>query len=381
MDLFVLEQTPSGSAIILEHGHMINGLDSKMWIERYRNAGEFTLVGNVGNGYRDILPIGSFISHTGTDELMIVENHEIDEGEDADVKIKITGRSIEAPIMENRIVGANRASVSPVGPYATASGTAWDAAALLIDAHVRLCTPLNTGDAISNCRVVSTVTGVPIVNTVRELELKQVYQVVLELLAQNDIGIKSVRPGPWTLDYDQPGPSGAFFVRTDFGFVIHNGVDRRREVGLSYNEGDIKSGQYLWTNKSRKDSVQVNSKWYSIRVDSGPTGISRRVGTLDARDIDENFASAPAGADITRIQAAMTARGNEYLGKQNDINISRIEITDNNSRYSYRWDYNVGDIVAVNGNYETNTVMRVAEFVEIEDENGYIGYPTLEAIA
>jgi hypothetical protein len=45
--------------------------------------------------------------------------------------------------------------------------------------------------------------------------------------------------------------------------------------------------------------------------------------------------------------------------------------------YQYRRDYNIGDLVSIDGNFGQTAVMRVIEYAEIEDENGNSGHPTL----
>ncbi|MET0787162.1 MAG: hypothetical protein ABWY25_10690, partial [Paenisporosarcina sp.] len=101
----------------MEQGILINGLKSKMWIERYRDAGEFTLTAGADFNVKSQLPIGSFISHTNTSEIMVVENHEIKDNRDRESEIVITGRSFET-ILESRIVRFNRSypfsSVNPL---------------------------------------------------------------------------------------------------------------------------------------------------------------------------------------------------------------------------------------------------------------------------
>jgi hypothetical protein len=62
------------------------------------------------------------------------------------------------------------------------------------------------------------------------------------------------------------------------------------------------------------------------------------------------------------------------------VAISNVKIAPNSQNYNYRTDYNVGDIVGVDGEYNTSTTMRVIEYVEIEDENGESGYPTLSEL-
>ena len=75
MDIFTLEH--SGSSY--KNGELINGIYKKQWIERYLDPGEFTLVCTPTDEIREKLAIGTLISHIDTEEVMIVEDHEIEE--------------------------------------------------------------------------------------------------------------------------------------------------------------------------------------------------------------------------------------------------------------------------------------------------------------
>jgi hypothetical protein len=76
----------------------------------------------------------------------------------------------------------------------------------------------------------------------------------------------------------------------------------------------------------------------------------------------------------------MVTIGRQILASQNEVSISKVEISKNTTRYKYRTNYNVGDLVSVEGNYNTSAIMRVVEYVEIEDETGENSYPTLAEI-
>jgi hypothetical protein len=72
----------------------------------------------------------------------------------------------------------------------------------------------------------------------------------------------------------------------------------------------------------------------------------------------------------------MHTRGRQALAKQNRVTISRADIS-KLTNYQYRRDFNVGDLVSLDGNFGQIATMRVVEYVEIEDENGESGHPTL----
>ncbi len=92
---------------LFDQGELINGLKTKMWIERYRDSSSFDFVADAEAMVHKLLPIGTLISHTESTEVMVVENHEIREQSGKETEIKITGRSFES-FLENRIVGSNK---------------------------------------------------------------------------------------------------------------------------------------------------------------------------------------------------------------------------------------------------------------------------------
>lgn len=366
--------TPSSESLILSNAEIVNGLKSVMWIDRYRDSGEFTLVGKVSDGLREFLPEGTIISHTDTSEMMIVENHVISEEDDSEPEITITGRSFET-FLENRIIGANGPSAfidNAVLTLALTSGKAAAHAVTLIEDHVRLCSPYYVEDAINNMYTVSTVDVGVGTSTTREIKIGTLYEAVLDLLKIDDLGIKSVRPGPWS----------PFVNPYDLGFVIHQGEDLRDSISFSYDLGEIKNAEYLWSNKNEKNSYIVQGKWIRVRV-NGPGAeehVSRKVGFLDASDIDDRFTSKPVSASYTSVVNAMTARGFEALSASKPVAITRAEISESIKGYKYGRDYTVGDIVAINGNYGVVGAMRVEEQVSIMDETGFKSYPTLSPV-
>ena len=72
----------------MEQGIFVEGITSKMWIEKYRDAGEFTFTAPIDSGVKEMLPLDTYVSHMNTGEIMIVENHEINENSQLSQKLK-----------------------------------------------------------------------------------------------------------------------------------------------------------------------------------------------------------------------------------------------------------------------------------------------------
>lgn len=352
-----------------DFGTIIDGLSSKMWIERYRETGEFTLTAPATDEMRAKLPIGCFISHLNTSEIMVVENHEIPDDKEAKRVLTISGRGLDT-ILERRVAGAFTVTNPP--NYYVGSGyllgaydKPWSRALNLIKNHI-----LNGLDAIPNTTAISEVG-----NEVGEfgdydyIVLQQVYKALMDQLSIDDLGLKIVRPSPGT------------FVTN---FVIHKGTDRTADVIFSFDTGEIVSADYLWSNKNEYNSAVVVTKFLQAFVmPVSVSGFERRTLMIDASDLDQQHTLTDYVNDAALTSttvAAMQRRGRDILGAKNGVTLTRAETSKQISSYKYREDYDVGDTITIRGDYNTAAAMRVVEYVEIEDETGESSYPTLSLV-
>lgn len=366
MDIFKFNTVTSPTK--LEGGEIVNGLKSKMWIERYDEAGEFEFVASANSGVKDILPIGTIVSHVDTTEVMIVENHEINDSKGVDTEIKITGRGFET-LFENRIVGSNRIFPTNNGPqeYVTPADKTWAQAVLMIEDHILTSKLVDDSNALLYTSVIHTATGDG-ESVERLFKRKDLYSSLLDLLSVDELGIKIVRPGAWS-------PLGT--TSQHIAIIIHRGEDKTAEIVFSYDNGEIESADYLWSIKKSKNAALVSGKWVETFVSTDASDYDKRIMFVDASDIDEGYDVAPTGVILDYVVASMQIRGNQALSAQKEIAITKAEISEKVNHLSYRKDFDVGDFITIRGNYNESTRMRVSEYVEIEDSEGKKGYPTL----
>jgi hypothetical protein len=152
-------------------------------------------------------------------------------------------------------------------------------------------------------------------------------------------------------------------------------------VVFSSITGEIESADYLWSNKKAKNAILVTGRWIETVVKDPGVGYSRRMMFLEASDIDSAYSAAPTGAARDSVIAQMQARGRAALAAQKELTLVKTDANKNASTYKYREHFEVGDIVTVEGSFSETRPMRVAEYVEIEDETGQSGYPTLTALS
>lgn len=370
------------AALRMQQGEILNGLSSIMWIERYRDAGEFKIEAPVSAGLRTKIPPGTFLSHLDTSELMVVENHEIKDDIGKDPIITVTGRSFET-ILSQRIVGSNLSAVpnvgSPLADYDVPTGTTWVQATNLINNHIGTAALYNDDNAFPYVVVSysgsltqtsqSTVIG-------RKLKRGDLYKAVIDIIEDDNLGIKIFRPGT-----DSPIGSGPNTL-----IYFHSGVDRGNNVIFAYIAGEIVNADYLWSNKTLKNAALCSGKWmetviYSAQYGAAPAGkeYTRRMMFVDCTDIDSYLTGPPstAGGMRQEFEQYMQDKGRAALRKQNEVALAKAEITKNATKHIYRKDYDVGDLVRVAGDFNEWTTMRVSEYVEMEDETGESGYPTL----
>lgn len=359
----------------MEHGVIINGIKKKLWIERFAEAGEFTFNAPASAGVHLALPIGSFITHTATREIMIVENHEVNADKDSEPQVTVTGRSFET-LLEQRTIGANNSF--PVSDalenrqYVPTFLNTWKQIEQVLKDHTMLPNVVRPGDQIPFLEIFVEITAGNYDDDDRIIPKGQtVYEAVQKLMALEKMGIRTIRP------------TDGMFLGDDAlntTLLVHTGVDRRDTVVFSYDVGEIVSADYFWSNRTLKNAAYVTGKWVETYISSGATGINRRIMHVDASDIDEAYATAPVGVDILTIQSAMQQRGLEMLLKQKPITLTKAEPSQGGLRYVFRKDFEVGDIVRVEGDYNQVSDMKVVEYVEIEDETGDHSYPTLELL-
>jgi hypothetical protein len=347
----------------LDEAEFLNNLKSVMWVERYREPGEFSIDADLSSGIMDILPLGTLISHTNTMEVMIVENHEIKEKKSEDPTITVSGRTFFS-FLENRVVGTDsvRASTA-ISPYVlVAQYLQWQIRDFINDHIGALAATAN--DRLDDVEAIvefyaSFWTGESVARTIKPGDL---LGEVIELLSIEDMGIKTIRKNTFGIG-----------TATKTYLTIYRGAPRQNTVMFSWKDGDLDSADHLISQKKKKNSAIIMGTYTNHVVDLGPTKYDRRFMIVDAKDIDGHLDKTDSFSGLT---ASFQRRGREALAKQTNVVINRADVS-STAKYLYRRDYEVGDLVSVDSNYGDIAVMRVVEYAEIQDENGESGHPTL----
>lgn len=348
----------------LREGEVIKGATSKMWVERYSQPGEFEIISPMSANLRAFLPLGTMIGNQKSYEVMIVENHEVSEDPETDPVLKTTGRSLTS-YFEQRVVGLGLAidrTDGDVLEYPLLSDVIELQIANLISET--MIDAFDTNDNLPSVIVNAMSSGDPSIIG-RTVKYGYLSERVKELLAVDDLGIRTIRRN----DFGS-GSSSATTIQ------VYPGVYKADDVIFSWRAGELEQAQYLFSLKNRKNCAFIFGRWVFTTVDGSEVGYERRMLYVDANDLDSQFNTAPTAGDRTAVLAKMTERGQTALKAQQGTSIAQADIS-NIRKYRYRVDFNVGDIIRLQGNFGEIADMRITEYSEIEDAEGESSHPTL----
>jgi len=371
MDIFTLEQ----EGTTYKNGEIVNGLYKKLWVERYLEPGEFTLVGTPTRELRESLAIGTLISHTNSKEVMIVEDQQIEDGQNP--VFTVTGRSFDS-ILESRVatdsgLGFNGPNNSGTAPLVLYDQTAWpyrfedvtppELVVELMRDQIGSDTGIRTTFRIPYIEISNAITTT-YNSEDQDVPRGDLYTKIKDILDGIDAGIKVRRPDN---------------SHEKIRVIVHKGTNRKDTVRFSYLRGEVTKAKYFWSTRNYRNAAYISTRYQGQYVvpasGSGLSGLDRRVMFIDATDVNKGETTAQKNL----IKSVLQNRAKRELRKHRLKTVFEAEISPQN-RYEFRKDYDVGDLVYVDGNYDVSAVMRVTEFVESDEGNGTVGIPTLEAV-
>lgn len=410
---------------------MLEGYESIIWTERDRPVGDFQITTKDVAKTVQQLPKNTLVSLRDSDEVMIVETHEVIEDEDGDLLLTVKGRSFES-FFENRVMVGDMLHPVLVGkpnlnksddnadgtiPEEPDSDASWEmrkeytcgnAAALIVWNTIVDNNPVVTGiSGVTEIGPQAWYEGDPkdimpnIVVTVDNsstwekqewtLTLGSLYTEMKKILDVGQIGVRSIRP---RLD-PKSRRVASFDIWGDGTFVntpnitqlqinFFEGVDRsiaqldRPAVVFSQAMGDIEDPEYLTSTENSKTIMVIDSDtWGAFTIGKNgntslnQTGLNRRVGYMAAQTPSKKRGNPKYKKRLKR--EALRA-----LRAQRPISHLDYEVAAN-SDYVYGKDYTVGDLVTVRTSFGVQTTMKVSEYIRTEDSEGDRGFPTLTA--
>lgn len=367
----------------------IDVFHSIIWTERYYGDSEVELSVPLTDEMLKKLAPGVFLGISGSDEVMILETMTIE-----DEKMKFNGISL-LPWLNNRFVRTTniqkgQESWNIPGGAISAAGTAgWTLWAIV---YYMCCT------------------GSSYLNGAYDTGIDNPEQLAIPGLGLKDYD-KSGDPITWSVLFEpvydalrrlaetykigmQITLESASETSYSLGFRSYKGLDRTS--GQTVNSpvrfspemdslANIKEIQSIAALKTRVYAFATNDLGPLTATDPGVanltgsqyTGFDLRALQLLTTDITNPQPPDPAPPlDAAKLLVLLTERAKAGLSANPLIAAVDGEIVPDN-QYKYGRDYNLGDIIEIQGNSEVVSTSRVTEYIRSQDEAGERSYPTV----
>lgn len=364
--------------------NIIDGFDSVIWTERYYGDSEVELVVPATVEMFQKLALGTFLGLNGSDEVMMLETMNI-EGS----KLKIKGLGI-LPWLDNRFVRTSPKHEDKHWPVegATAGGTLW---AILWNMCCQGSPYLNgtipTGITnperlvVPGLNLVSADASGPIIKVAVPYE--PVYKAMREIAVTYEIGMQIV-----------------LAVVTDTSYIL----GFRSYKGLDHTSGqavnpvirfspqmdsftDIKELQSIAALKTLvyafapglkpDEGAPVLTTVPGVSSLSGPqyAGFDLRALQVFADDITTDM----VGGSQAKVVDMLNSRALDEINKNHYVKTVDGEIV-SESQFQYGRDYNLGDVIEVQGYTGVVQAARITEYIRAQDSAGEKAYPTVSMI-
>lgn len=368
---------------------LVEGYKTLIWTERFQPFGDFELHSEDIDYTRDLLPERSLCTLLDSNEVMMVDSHEIEENDDGVPQLIVKGRTIDAFLMNRVWKNAPYGkSVKMQHKY-----TIKEACAALVwtavvndtgDDILRAASTYPAGNALPHviCTVSMPAGTDDGAVKARKIENGIIYEQLMTFMASGKLGIRIIRPNGTQGRKVNFGSGGAFSTDavsniTNCRFDIYKGRDLTDSVVFSWKAGHLDNPKYLFSSENLKTGAYVvgdprNHYYTDPDVLTGTnTGWNRRDTFVDG-------GSKETGEDADDFEEGLEDKGLRAVRKEG----SRVHTVDAQIspfiNFKYNEDYRLGDRVKVQGRYGSAN-QYVTEFIRTEDENGEVGYPTLSS--
>lgn len=352
---------------------VVSHFKSFIWNDRYVEPGDFELYIPMDPSLLQMYKKGYYLWNAESEHTMIIESISIEDSFDEGDFYVVSGRSLES-ILGKRVV--------------------WNKKIFIRDENTGVKPNLQNGiktlleeNAINPTMPARKIDNLIFKASTDEAVTKLTFEasylgedlltVVKKLCQENDIGFKI------TLNEND-----------QFVFELYAGVDRsyaqitRPYVTFSPRYNNITSTKYKDSDKALKNvalvvgETELDEDGNEItRIDyefGSATGLDRREIFVDATSLtleDEDGGTRTA----EQYQALLRKRGIDALMENTSATKFDGQLLPN-IMYTYREDYNIGDVVQVEDAYGHEGTARITEYIMSHDNSGTAAYPTFEMI-
>lgn len=331
---------------------IVDDYQSLIWTERYNEAGDFQLDGNLASTISMYCKPGYYARINKSDVVMIIETIEAEDQPKTSNKISVKGRSVDT-ILERRIIWN----------YTTASGNVQSVIKKLIDENA--ISPALARRAIPNLYFIGTNDSYIASKTIDSIQFENdnLYETIQTICKAFNIGYKMKMSG------------------NSFAFGLYYGIDRSYKqnvnpyVIFSEDFDNITESRYQYDNAKYKNVALVggegdgDKKITVVAGDDNLTGLSRYELYLDS-----GLSTNNGEISDSEYKNQIRIKGEEALKEAQDVITIDGKIVPDIFKYGV--DYRMGDILQYKGIMGTSSPVRITEFIRCLDVSGYKEYPS-----
>lgn len=335
---------------------LIDCFQSLIWTKRYYGYGDFELYIPADEELLKYLQPDYFITRDDDDNVMLIERLQIiTDAENGDYFI-VSGRSLES-ILLRRVFSKQYITVS--------SSTVSDAIYFML---LECTTDQGTSLRPAGYRSLPLYVDANSFewSTKAQFTGQTLYDAIVSILQPRGLGFKVYIYDLQNMHLGvYEGQEVPVYFSPEFDNLINSKYiyDASDTAVLAYVAGEGEG------ENRRMATVQ------EIPFAQTPVGLAYREIYVDARDISSNNGAVSA-ADYTNM---LSARGYGKLSAHSVSKSFEAEVEPQTS-FTYRTDYNLGDIVTVTNEYGVTSNPRIIEVTECWDENGYTVIPKFDAL-
>lgn len=360
---------------------IIDGFSSIIWTERYFGDSQVELVVPLTTTMVDKLPVGTFLGLQESNELMILETMSIEEG-----KLKLSGISV-LPWLNNRFV---RTSASHNDRYWYLEGETpgWILWAMIY----YMCIGGQYLDGTTPTQIPNPEkfilpglglydydrSGIPLKVAV---PYKELYDAMLEIAKTYELGMQIILDitASTPLQFRSYKGLNRTSAQTENPVIrFSREMESLSDIKEVQSIAEFKTEVYSFAPGLKPDEGQPDLRTapgIAILGGSEYTGFDLRAKMIFSEDIttDQIGAHGPTLIDILNNRAQTELTNSKYI-KTVDGEI----VPD--SQFQYGADYNLGDIIEVEGDTGTIQPSRITEYIRSHDNSGEKAYPTVVGI-
>lgn len=332
---------------------IVDDFTSLMWCKRYADVGALDLEIEATTENLNVFKKGYYITRDDDDAIYRIESLEIESDNEGNDKLIVGALDCKC-ILHQRItwdqIFLNNSDVQAfIKEMLTFNFIAPS------DTRRRINLRFDDNEALNGIGVAAT----------RQSTYDDIGEKVIELCKTYNLGCKVY------FDYDTE----------KFHFALYNGVDRSINQTLNPRIVFSPDNDNMFSNKYSFDMSESKNVALVGGEGEGLERKLRSVGTVSGLDRREVFVDASSAKDDGNLADYYDALINEGKSKLSEMTeTAKFEAEIDNNFYSYKDDYDLGDVVTIKNKYGVNINARIIEIIETWDNTGYTIEPVFEYI-